>query len=152
MSTRVLKHPFLGLAAGALTGSTLVATFLTLSYATAYPVEGGTFVPDARAIAGWGAASFAMAMIVWSLGLLVVDYPIWRILDGRGVRGPLAAALFGVAAVYLISLLLVPTSVPFTPDLPGMLLAFSGGMVGLVIERTAYSDAKPLPPPPARPS
>lgn len=149
MSDRVLKRPVLGLVAGAATGGILVAALFTIDYATAHPVQGGAFVPTSADIVRWAAVSFVAAFIVWGIGLAIVGCPIWSILHSRGFSGPLVAALSGAGAVYLIGWLWPPTSVAAAIEPGRVLLAMSGGIVGLVIERVAYVNTQPIRPPPA---
>lgn len=148
MRQRVLKRPILGFAAGAVTGGALVSAFMTFVYATSYPVEGGTFVPDFQGTVMWAVLSLTVATIVWAIGLIIVGYPIWLLLHRFSTRGPLAAALSGVTAVYLVGLALGPLSVTSALDLDRILLAIAGGVVGFVIQRIAYKS-RPKPPRPS---
>lgn len=152
MKPRVLRRPILGFTAGAITGGALVAAAFTLAYATTYPVEGGTFIPDGQRIIGWAMASFVFATGIWGVGLIFVGCPIWALLERLGTRGPLTAALSGVVAVYAVGLLWFPSSIEDAVGPGRTLLAISGGMVGWVIERVAYRPIKPPKPPPVRPS
>jgi hypothetical protein len=149
VSQRVLKHPVCGLVAGALTGGALVAAFFALGFATKYLVDGDLGVRDWRQVAGWVTASFLFATMVWSVGLTLVGCLIWRVLECFGFRGPLVAVMCGISAVYTVGLLWPPTSLAELFDLHRILLAISGGVVGLVIERVAYREPQPPPAPPA---
>lgn len=149
MKARVLKHLNWGFAAGALTGGVLVATVFALGYASAYPVEGSTYVPNARRIAETWTVAFVFATVIWSLGLTVVGYPVWWMLERQGVRGPIVAISSGMIAVYAVGLLWPPNSLEGLVEASRVVMAISGGIVGFVIERVAY---RTLTPPPARPS
>ena len=46
MTQRVLKHPFLGFAAGVASGGGLVAAYFALEAATRFSMTGGLFVRD----------------------------------------------------------------------------------------------------------
>ena len=151
MRKRVLKHPILGLAAGAVTGGVLVAAVFTLGYATPYAVESEIFTPDLLDIARFGTACFVFAVLVWTLGLIVVGGPIWQFLENRAVRGPAAAILLGTTAVYLVGMLWLPTQLNDLVGPPRLALAFAGGIVGFMVERVAYQPIRP-PRPPAPPS
>jgi len=77
-------------------------------------------------------AIFLFATLVWSAGLTVIGYLVWRLLESLGVRGPLVAVLCGIAAVYGVGLLWAPSSIPGLVELPRILLAIAGGIVGLL--------------------
>lgn len=153
MNRPVLKRPGLGLASGAATGGLLVAAYFGISYATSYPVEGGTFVPDAGDIAGWTIVSFMFSTTVFGSGLIVVGYPVWRLLHHLGARGPFVAAATGALLSAVALKLLEGTAYGHGGV---VLMAIAGAMVGVVIERVAYDRTRPPrpspPPSPAPPS
>ncbi len=147
---RRLKHPILGFVSGAVTGGGLVTAAFTLGYATTYPVDGSAFIPTTADAVRLAWACFLIATTIWSIGLIVVGYPLWALLHHRGVRGSFAAALTGLGAVYAVGLLWPPTSIEGAVELDRILLAIAGGIVGAVIERVAYRRV--VTPPPAPPS
>ncbi|MFC5344924.1 hypothetical protein ACETK8_02840 [Brevundimonas staleyi] len=141
MSLRMLKHPILGFGAGAASGGLMTAAVFAFNYAIT-PLPGLASVPEAQRVAGFATSVFVIATIIWSLGLLVIGCPVWTVLENRGVRGPLIAILFGTFAVYGVSLLWPPSSWTGAIDPSRIMLAISGGLVGLVIERVAYRSTK----------
>ena len=141
MTTRVLKRLNLGFAAGALTGGVVVATAFALGFA-----------PDLVGMAQTWLFAFLFATVIWGLGLTIIGYPIWWVLEKRGVRGPFVAVTSGVISVYAIGLLWPPDSLDGLVEPGRILMASSGGIVGLVIERVAYGRPGQPKPPPARPS
>ena len=149
MTQRALKHPFGGFAAGAATGGGLVAAYFALGAATNFSMTGGLFVPDLREALATGLLVLGPAIVIYALGLIVIGYPGWRLLEARRVRGPVSAMLFGFTAVYIVvTALTLPSG--FRPwRVECLLLAISGAIVGLVIERVAYRDLKPPRPSPA---
>ena len=145
---RRLKHPILGFVSGAFTGGGLVTAVFTLGYAMTYPVDGSDFIPTTADVIRLALACFVIATTIWSLGLIVVGYPLWALLHHRGVRGTFSAALTGFAAVYAVGLLWPPTSIEGAVELNRILLAIAGGIVGAVIELVAFRRVVTPPPVP----
>ena len=117
------------IAAGALTGATIVA-LPTLVLSLVYDsIE--RFLTVNFLMVMW---TFVIALLVWALGLVVVGLPLWWIIHKNGLRRWWAATLCGAIAAFVAGFALsLASTLPF-----GGSFGDSGGDTMIDGELTAY--------------
>lgn len=136
---------------GALTGGLLVAIWSAAEFAASFTIQGSASLPPPDIMVNWTLASFLVATMVFIAGLILVGLPGWAVLHERGHRGPIAGALWGAFATSIITVVADLTlHRQVFLEIGDILLATSGAIVGLVVQRNAYSRG--VRPPPAPPS
>lgn len=170
--TYQLKHPFLGLLAGALFGGFVVSLWFSVPGILSGLAE-GELRQTLQELRNFMPTVMIIAAIIFAFGLIFVASPAWVYLHSSGRTHPKHALQLGLATCFVVSL-----GVSLTASLDmglfavdgralildgkrtvygwfvllkdAVLFANLGGMVALVIWRVAYRRV--VTPPPARPS